>query len=63
MGKTVEAPLFEEEGVPYAELDLEEIFKSRFDFDVVGYYSRPDIFELKVNEEERKNVRRKNHVD
>lgn len=34
-----------------------------FDFDVVGYYSRPDIFELKVNEKERKNVRRKDHHD
>ncbi len=61
MGKILEGPLYGEEGILYADLDLEEICKSRFDFDVVGHYSRPDVFELKVNEEKQENVRRKNH--
>ncbi|MDI9389889.1 MAG: nitrilase, partial [Synergistota bacterium] len=29
------------------------IAKSRFDFDVVGHYSRPDVFRLIVNEEKK----------
>ncbi len=34
-----------------AELDLGEIARSRLDFDVVGHYARPDVFQLRVNEE------------
>jgi len=63
MGKAIEGPLYGEEGILYADLDLEEICKSRFDFDVVGHYSRPDVFELKVNEEKQENVRRKKFDD
>ena len=32
-----------------AELDLEMVFKERQNFDASGHYSRPDVFELKVN--------------
>lgn len=32
-----------------ADLDLDEIPKSEYDLDVVGHYSRPDIFRLSVN--------------
>jgi nitrilase len=32
-----------------ADLDLDEIPRSKYDFDVVGHYSRPDIFRLSVN--------------
>ena len=34
-----------------AELDLTEIPRSRFDFDVTGHYARPDVFQLTVNEQ------------
>jgi nitrilase len=33
-----------------AELDLGRIAEGKFDFDVAGHYSRPDIFALTVNE-------------
>ena len=33
-----------------ADLDLDEIGRGKFDFDVVGHYSRPDVFQLVVNE-------------
>jgi nitrilase len=49
MGKVIAGPLFNEAGVLIAELDLEEVAKSKLDFDVIGHYSRNDIFEFKVN--------------
>ena len=33
-----------------AELDLGEIARGKYDFDVVGHYARPDVFQLHVNE-------------
>jgi nitrilase len=42
-------PLFDEEGIVTAELDLAEVARSKFDFDVVGHYARPDVFQLTVN--------------
>jgi nitrilase len=32
-----------------ADLDLSEIPRAKFDFDAVGHYARPDIFELRVD--------------
>ena len=31
-----------------AELDLEEVVKSKLDFDVIGHYSRDDVFKFEV---------------
>jgi nitrilase len=50
MGKVIAGPLYGEEGILYASLDMGEIVRSRVDFDVVGHYSRPDVFQLHVNE-------------
>lgn len=55
-GNYLAGPLFNSAGILYADLDLSQIAKSRFDFDVVGHYSRPDVFQLIVNEEEQKSV-------
>ena len=33
-----------------ADLDLDEIARGKFDFDVAGHYARPDVFRLVVNE-------------
>jgi nitrilase len=51
-------PLFGEEGIVTAELDLSEVARSKFDFDVVGHYARPDVFQLVVNTEPLSTVRR-----
>jgi nitrilase len=34
----------------YADLDLDEIARGKFDLDVAGHYRRPDVFELRVND-------------
>lgn len=49
LGKVVQGPLYGRAGALVAELDLEEVQKSKLDFDVIGHYARNDIFELKVN--------------
>jgi nitrilase len=48
-GKIVAGPLHEELGILYAEIDLERVGVARRSLDVVGHYSRPDIFQLHVN--------------
>ena len=50
LGDVIAGPLFDEEGILYAQLDMTEVVKSKIDFDVVGHYSRPDVFQLSVNE-------------
>ncbi len=47
-GKIIAGPLFGKSGVLIAELDLDEISMSKLDFDVVGHYSRNDIFQFNV---------------
>lgn len=49
LGKVLAGPFFGKAGTLIAELDLEDISRSKLDFDVIGHYARPDIFELKVN--------------
>src|SRR3954467_668575 len=51
LGKVLAGPLFDEQGILTAELDLDEIARGKYDFDVAGHYSRPDVFRLTVNEE------------
>lgn len=48
-GEFLVPPTNEGECLLYAELNLGEIARWKFDFDVVGHYSRPDIFRLNVN--------------
>jgi nitrilase len=48
LGKILAGPLFDTTGALVAELDLEDIQRSKLDFDVIGHYARNDIFELKV---------------
>jgi nitrilase len=56
LGEVLAGPLFGEEGVLTAELDLGEVARSRLDFDVVGHYARPDVFRLEVNERPARSV-------
>ncbi len=51
LGEILAGPNFEEEAILTANLDLDDIARGKFDFDVVGHYARPDVFQLKVNEQ------------
>jgi nitrilase len=46
LGEILAGPLYDQEGVLFADLDLAEIVRSRFDFDVTGHYARPDVLQL-----------------
>ncbi len=48
LGKIIAGPLFDQTGAITAEIDLEEIIQSNLDFDVIGHYSRDDIFKFSV---------------
>jgi nitrilase len=50
LGRVLAGPDFDGETILTAELDLNEIGRGKFDFDVAGHYSRPDVFRLEVNE-------------
>jgi nitrilase len=49
-GKVLAGPLFGQEGILCAELDMAEIAQGKYDFDVTGHYARPDVFQLAINE-------------
>jgi nitrilase len=50
LGNVLAGPDFEGETIIVADLDLGEIGRGKFDFDVVGHYARPDVFQLVVDE-------------
>ncbi|WP_339696427.1 carbon-nitrogen hydrolase family protein [uncultured Roseivirga sp.] len=47
-GEVLAGPLWDEEGILTAEIDKDEIIKSKLDFDSVGHYARNDVFSLTV---------------
>ena len=50
LGEVLAGPALDGECILTAELDMGEIARGKFDFDVVGHYARPDVFRLIVNE-------------
>jgi len=50
LGQVLVEPDFTGEGILTADLDMDEIVRGKFDFDVTGHYARPDVFRLHVNE-------------
>lgn len=48
LGDVIAGPLWDEEGLLCADLDMGEVTRARFDFDVTGHYARPDVFRLVV---------------
>ncbi|WP_040167453.1 carbon-nitrogen hydrolase family protein [Microbacterium gorillae] len=55
-GEVLAGPVFDEETILYAEIDPDLKTRSHLDFDVVGHYSRPDVFELRVHTAPRQSV-------
>lgn len=47
-GQILSGPLEAEEGILYADIDLNQIVAAKRMFDVVGHYARPDVFEFKI---------------
>jgi len=47
-GSYLAGPLYDEEGILYAELDPTRLLAERQRFDPVGHYSRPDVLQLTV---------------
>lgn len=56
LGEVLAGPLFDEEGILYADLDLGDVARGKLDFDVTGHYARPDVFELIVDERPKQTV-------
>jgi nitrilase len=50
-GEYAAGPLYDGEGMVQAELDLDVLTRSALDFDPAGHYTRPDVFQLRVNRE------------
>jgi len=55
-GNFVAGPNLEGEAILVAEIDTSQIVRGKYDFDAVGHYSRPDIFQLHVDEHPKRAV-------
>lgn len=55
-GQILAGPVFDSDAILSAELDLEDVIRGKFDFDVTGHYARPDLFNLTVDERMRRPV-------
>ena len=49
LGKVLAGPVYNEDALLTAELDMTIIPRAQMDFDPVGHYARPDVFSLHVN--------------
>ncbi|TWC67366.1 nitrilase-related carbon-nitrogen hydrolase [Herbaspirillum sp. SJZ099] len=50
LGQILAGPDFTGETILCAELDMDDVVRGKFDFDVAGHYARPDVFKLVVEE-------------
>jgi nitrilase len=53
LGELIAGPNYEGETILYADVDLDDIVRGKYDFDVVGHYARPDVFALQVDTAEK----------
>ena len=47
-GSYLTGPLWDEEGILFADLDPQLLYEERQRFDPAGHYSRPDVLKLRV---------------
>jgi nitrilase len=55
-GGYIAGPVYNEETILYANLDMRRIAEELTTLDVVGHYNRPDVFHLTVNEEPQQGI-------
>lgn len=48
LGEVLAGPLWGEEGILTAEINLDRVTQAKLDFDPIGHYHRPDLFNLTV---------------
>ena len=56
LGDVLAGPLQNTTGLLTAQIDVAELVRARYDFDVVGHYARPDVFTLQVDRRARQTV-------
>lgn len=49
LGAVMVEPVYGQDAVLTADLDLSDLTRARYDFDAVGHYARPDVFSLLVD--------------
>jgi nitrilase len=47
LGELIAGPLYDREGIVFADLDRNDIARGKYDLDVAGHYARPDIFKFR----------------
>ena len=55
-GAVVGEPLIDDEGIVYADIDLEKCIQPKQMHDILGHYNRFDIFDLRVNTAPTRNI-------
>ncbi|MFP3564070.1 nitrilase-related carbon-nitrogen hydrolase [Paraburkholderia sp. SIMBA_030] len=50
LGEILAGPVFDTDAILVQELDLGDLARAKYDFDVAGHYARSDVFRLHVNE-------------
>jgi nitrilase len=49
LGNVLAGPLWDQEGIIVAPIEMRATTQGLYDFDPVGHYSRPDVFKLSVD--------------
>jgi nitrilase len=63
LGDVIAGPVYDEDALLVADLDLGDTIRGKYDFDVTGHYARPDIFDLRVDTRARRAVSEFNSTD
>ncbi len=56
LGEIIAGPVYGQETILTADIDLDDAIRGKYDLDVAGHYARPDIFTLQVDETARQPV-------
>lgn len=48
LGEVLAGPVWNQEAILAADINMEQITQSKLDFDPIGHYHRPDVFELNI---------------